>query len=152
MLEIVIDGIPLAKKRHRTCRGRTYNPQYKEATEFSARLAMAVVKAEKSDDSVKTLTNDAGQALGVELTFYMPMPLSLKRRALKCELEPLPHHTKKPDVDNLVKFVLDCGNGVLFVDDKQIVQLKACKLYDHNPRIIIRLYRIDELNQPRENN
>lgn len=34
------------------------------------------------------------------------------------------------DVDNLAKFVLDSLNGVLYVDDKQIVSLHVVKLYD----------------------
>ena len=38
-------------------------------------------------------------------------------------------HTKKPDIDNLVKFVADSFNTHFYKDDSQIVELKAEKYY-----------------------
>lgn len=35
----------------------------------------------------------------------------------------------RPDVDNIAKFYLDALNGVLFVDDAQVVKLVASKRY-----------------------
>jgi Holliday junction resolvase RusA-like endonuclease len=37
---------------------------------------------------------------------------------------------KKPDVDNLAKFVLDALTGLLYRDDEQVVKLSAIKLID----------------------
>jgi Holliday junction resolvase RusA-like endonuclease len=38
-----------------------------------------------------------------------------------------------PDLDNCVKSLMDCGNGVLWEDDAQVVKLTAQKTYlDHN--------------------
>ena len=46
----------------------------------------------------------------------------------------LPNGDRRPptrtDVDNLAKFVLDSLNGVLYDDDRQVVELKAVKRYD----------------------
>ena len=39
-------------------------------------------------------------------------------------------HTAKPDVANLIKFVLDAMNKIVYEDDKQVVKLTACKLCD----------------------
>lgn len=36
----------------------------------------------------------------------------------------------KRDVDNMAKFIQDCLTGVAFDDDKQVISLEACKLYD----------------------
>jgi Endodeoxyribonuclease RusA len=36
----------------------------------------------------------------------------------------------KSDIDNLIKFVLDSMNGILYDDDKQIISVHAIKLYD----------------------
>jgi Holliday junction resolvase RusA-like endonuclease len=36
----------------------------------------------------------------------------------------------RSDVDNLAKFVMDSLNGVLYVDDRQVVRLKAMKVLD----------------------
>jgi Endodeoxyribonuclease RusA len=38
--------------------------------------------------------------------------------------------TTASDVDNLAKFVLDSMNGVLYVDDRQVVSLHAIKVFD----------------------
>ena len=37
--------------------------------------------------------------------------------------------TKKPDIDNIVKVVLDAMNKFAFKDDTQIVKLEVEKLY-----------------------
>lgn len=38
------------------------------------------------------------------------------------------HDTHKPDIDNIVKLVLDGLNGVAFEDDAQAIEVKAAKL------------------------
>ena len=46
-------------------------------------------------------------------------------------------HTKKPDIDNLIKYVLDAlqGHNGYFVDDAQIIRIYAEKIYaDDDPR------------------
>lgn len=46
----------------------------------------------------------------------------------------------KPDVDNLVKAVLDGMNGVLYADDSQIIDLRVVKAYaDGNPKTLVTL-------------
>ncbi|WP_460268332.1 RusA family crossover junction endodeoxyribonuclease [Clostridium sp. CTA-17] len=37
--------------------------------------------------------------------------------------------TKKPDVDNIAKIILDSLNGVAYKDDSQIVDLRIIKSY-----------------------
>lgn len=58
-------------------------------------------------------------ALGV--AFLLPRPQSLPTRVL--------HHTKKPDLDKLVRAVKDALKGVLYHDDAQVVRLVATKHY-----------------------
>ena len=45
--------------------------------------------------------------------------------------------TKKPDIDNVIKSVLDGLNGVAYEDDKQVVKLTANKYYGVQPRVEI---------------
>ena len=42
--------------------------------------------------------------------------------------------TVRPDIDNLVKIILDGLNGVAFMDDKQVIELYATKWYSAEPR------------------
>ena len=39
------------------------------------------------------------------------------------------HHVKTPDLDNLVKFVLDAMNKVFYVDDSQVTEIITTKEY-----------------------
>lgn len=39
------------------------------------------------------------------------------------------HHTVKPDLDNLLKWIGDAGNNVLWYDDRQIVSITCKKIY-----------------------
>ena len=66
-------------------------------------------------------------ALRVTLTFIMPRLASGKRA--------LP--TKRPDLDNLLKGFLDSGNGILWMDDSQIVSLYVEKRYGDQPGVMV---------------
>lgn len=57
--------------------------------------------------------------LRLELRFYLPMPRKPK----------WVYPAVRPDLDNYIKSVLDGANGVLWLDDAQIVSLMAKKLY-----------------------
>lgn len=66
-------------------------------------------------------------ALDVDVTFYVPRPKSVARRA-----RAMP--TVKPDVDKLVRSLFDgITDGALWVDDARVTDLAARKRYadDH---------------------
>lgn len=63
----------------------------------------------------------------------MPIPKSLsKKKAEKLEGT---WHDKKPDLDNLVKMILDRSSGILFQDDNNIAKITATKKYSKFPKI-----------------
>lgn len=78
------------------------------------RATVALAAAEK----VKTLTD---RAVTVEIVFRMPRPKSLPKN--------VQHHTKKPDIDKLVRGIFDALTGVVFADDSQVVAHRAAKRY-----------------------
>lgn len=66
------------------------------------------------------------------LSFSLVRPKSLPRRVL--------HHLKKPDLDKLVRAVKDALKGVMYVDDSQVVDLHATKVYateDFPPGVLV---------------
>ena len=54
----------------------------------------------------------------VELAFLMPRPKSARPGAAA---------TKRPDLDKLVRAVLDALTGIAFVDDSQVIRIDATK-------------------------
>lgn len=55
--------------------------------------------------------------------FVMPRPKSLPKR------KPTPPHTKRPDVDKLLRAVGDALSGVVWCDDSQLVEAHGTKRY-----------------------
>jgi Holliday junction resolvase RusA-like endonuclease len=121
MLELTIPGKPIAKKRPRFFRRGnfvgTYNDQQTEEGRWQL-MAQSQIK-----ETVPT-----GTPIALVCMFYMPIPKSTPKKNRTTD------HTKKPDLDNLVKYVKDCLNGVLWHDDSQVSHLTATKRYSENPR------------------
>ena len=71
---------------------------------------------------------DAAIWVDLEFTIQRPKSVSAKKR---------PYPTVRVDNDNLAKGVLDSANGILWDDDKQIVDLTVRKRYGDRPSIKI---------------
>lgn len=71
----------------------------------------------------------------LEIVYEMPMPSSLSK-AKRLELNLTPHN-KKPDLDNLTKFILDALKGVIWDDDRLISIIKCKKIYSLDPKTIL---------------
>lgn len=78
---------------------------------------------------------DQKQPLKVSMIFCMPIPKSYTKKRRKWIIDGYEQYTKKPDIDNLAKAVLDALNGVAWSDDSQIVQLNLRKEYTESPHI-----------------
>ena len=130
-MRIQIDGNPIPDARPRVTRYGTYNPRYREKKRLKTYLLSF---------GIKTLS----EPLKVSLIFFMAIPKSTSKKKRKEMLTNQITHTKKPDLDNLVKFVFDSCNGILFDDDRQIVHLEAFKCYDENPSTVIEIIPITD--------
>lgn len=77
--------------------------------------------------------------LMVSMVISLPVPKSesKKRRALMLEGRILP--TKKPDIDNVMKSVLDALNGIAYRDDSLICEATARKRYAEEPGVWVEL-------------
>ena len=123
LIDIVIPGEPVAKGRGRvTKQGRVFTPaKTRKAEETLAGRAMAQL-------ATRTDLPLAGP-LRLEATFTRCVPASWSRR--KREEQRLP--TSKPDVDNLLKLAKDALNGLVWVDDAQIVTVITRKVFGEAP-------------------
>jgi Holliday junction resolvase RusA-like endonuclease len=126
LIEFTVDIVPIAKGRPRFARrGRfvhTFTPMKTRSFEN-----ILIEKATK----FKPLTPIDGD-IRVGVIFGMPIPAS---RMPKFDLNARNPHTIKPDIDNLLKGVLDPLNGVFWNDDAQISQITASKVYSKYPSV-----------------
>lgn len=77
--------------------------------------------------------------VAITFTFFMPIPKSASRKMREqMELNAV-HHMKRPDVDNIAKFYMDCLTGVVLVDDCQVWKMDTQKRYSSNPKTVVEL-------------
>ena len=78
-------------------------------------------------------------AVRAEITAYYGIPKSAGRRAGADMMSGKLRPTKKPDLDNVAKIVLDSLNGAAYKDDAAVVELVVEKYYSETPRVEVRL-------------
>lgn len=121
LLSAAIPGEPKAKQRPVVARGRTFTPAATQEAETALRWALRSVLRNRrpTEDEV-----------GVELAFFCAT-------------------SRKPDLDNLVKLVLDAANGFVWADDAQVVNLRAALVRGAaEPRTLFRVWIVDRQETP----
>lgn len=84
----------------------------------------------------KELPFSPGTPLSLSVVFYLARPKSLPKKVAE--------HTKKPDIDNLLKTLMDGLSGYLFHSDAEVVQVIASKRYGIPARIEL---EVEEMEQ-----
>ena len=142
-----VPGKPIPQARHRTNKGRTYDPSAKAKQEFNLQSRRYAPSEPIS-----------GPVL-LYLVFYMPVPKGALKAFKKIvdlhdKTFAIPRyqcqrtfsslkgmfHTKRPDSTNLQKLVEDALNGLFWIDDSQVQIMGAPKIYSHNPRTEVEIY------------
>lgn len=77
--------------------------------------------------------------ISVDITAYYPIPKSATKAATAAMRAGQVPPSRKPDIDNVMKIVLDALNGVAYKDDSRVVRVEAQKVYSDVPRIEIRM-------------
>ena len=133
-LMFMIPGNPTALKRHRTARVgkfiKQYDPSEGDMADFLA-IAMKYKPAVPYNEPLR-----------VNIYFFFKRPKAHFRTGKDAGFlkDSAPKwHTNIPDVDNLVKFVCDSLNGIFWMGDKCICELKTSKQYSAFPRILIQI-------------
>nr|DAI20088.1 MAG TPA: Endodeoxyribonuclease RusA [Caudoviricetes sp.] len=131
-IEFTINGECVPKARPRFSKfGHVYTTPKTRAYEN-------IVKSTAIDNRVPCITT----ALRVELIIYKSIPKSFSKKKRELANEGKIYPVVKPDIDNYVKAILDGLNGVLFVDDKQIVDFRAVKRYSDSPRVEVTAWSV----------
>jgi len=134
-MELVVYGKPIAKKRPRFFRRGKYVGTYNDQEAEDGFFMIQIMKQLPKYPPDKILG-----PIYIAMEFGLPIPKSVSKKK-RAEIISKPFcHIKKPDLDNLEKFVLDCLTRVgVWKDDSLIVSACSSKFYDENPftRIII---------------
>ena len=82
--------------------------------------------------------------LRMKLRVYQQIPKSVSKKKHNEMQVGLIKPTKKPDIDNILKSVLDSLNQVAFYDDTQFVCVSVEKWYDEIPRLEVEIREVGE--------
>ncbi len=77
--------------------------------------------------------------LSVEIIAYMKIPKNTSKKKSNEMIEGNISPTKKPDIDNITKSVLDAMNKFVFKDDNQISKLAVEKRYGETEKVYIKV-------------
>jgi Holliday junction resolvase RusA-like endonuclease len=119
-----VDGNPVAKGRPRFAkRGKfvqTYTPQ--KTKDYESLVMDSASEAMGASEPLET-------PVKIFIHIRMPIPASYSKRMRQDCLDQLIRPVKKPDWDNVAKAITDALNGIVYVDDCQIVDAHVTKRY-----------------------
>jgi Holliday junction resolvase RusA-like endonuclease len=132
----VVTGKPTGKGRPRASTRGGFVRMYTDAKTLGYEAAIADEAARAMGEMEPFET-----PMQMQVSCYYPIPKSpgprrSKQDAVDGELYP----KVKPDLDNVVKAVLDAINGVVYVDDAQVINLVATKRYATDPRVEVYVF------------
>jgi Holliday junction resolvase RusA-like endonuclease len=116
--KFIIPGKPIAWQRAK--------PSYSQRMMFDSQKKLKrdwaiYLLQQYKDTPIKT-------CISLDVTFFMP-PADKMKQMKKDALCSKPHFYK-PDLSNMIKWVEDCCNGIVFDDDCLIASISAKKIYD----------------------
>jgi Holliday junction resolvase RusA-like endonuclease len=122
VIEFRADGIPVPQGSMKVINGRVLHSQgsalavWRSTIAWSAKQAGAIPIADP---------------IQMTLVFIMPRPKTVKRE----------FPSVAPDLDKLIRAALDALTGVAYLDDGQVVEIHAHKIYGSSPGLEIRLLK-----------
>ena len=126
VIHIIVAGLPKSQKRHRFGRGFTYDPSKEDKTTF-----LSLIREQAPEHPILG-------PIALNVIFSMPRPkkhFKTGKHFNSLKTDAPYYHTYRPDIDNLLKFVMDAlGREIFFKDDSQVSQINCMKVYGDYPR------------------
>ena len=124
IVNFMVEGTPVPKGRPRFARrGKfvsTYSP--KTTVDYETKVSEAARLAMGSSNPLQT-------PVGAYIYITLPIPTSYSKKRIQACLSGEERPTKKSDIDNFCKAIFDGMNGIVFLDDSQVVSLHSTKVY-----------------------
>ena len=119
-----LDADPVGKQRARYARRgnfvQTYTPD--KTRNYEALLKEAAIEAMGSSEPLET-------PVSLYLYIRVPIPKSFSKKKVQDCLNGSEQPMKKPDSSNVLKSVEDAMNGVVYMDDCQIINHHMTRVY-----------------------
>jgi len=140
-----ISGEPKAQKRHRH---RTIQPKDKRRKSF----VQTYDPCSKEKEAFRTLAArfapDRPLECPIRVAIHCFMPhakthIGTGKNAGKIKPSAPSLHIKKPDVDNLAKFVMDALTGLFWKDDSVIYSMHVVKSYSTDPMTVVAIDKVE---------
>jgi len=119
-----VNGIPIPQGSMKVINGRVLHSQGSALAGWRSLIGWEARLAGATPHSLPTK---------ITITFFMPRPKTVKRA----------WPSVAPDLDKLIRAVLDGLTGVAYEDDGQVVQIEAQKLYGASVGAEIRLETLE---------
>ena len=138
LIEITIDGKPVAKGRPRFARRGAFVSTYTPAK--TADYEAIIAAAGRASMIGQKLTESALVAF---FDIFIPYPKAFTKKQRSEAGNGILRPVKKPDWDNFGKIISDALNGIVYKDDSQIVEGTVRKFYSDHPCVKITIKTVD---------
>lgn len=128
-VEFIVPGAAVPKGRPRSTKnGHFYTP--KKTVDYETKIA---------DLATESMTGCEAfvDAVSVDIEVSVAIPKSFNKDNRNLALNRVLFPIRGADIDNITKSVLDGMNGIVFVDDSQVVKIVAKKIYAEEPRVSV---------------
>lgn len=131
-IALLIPGPPVAKGRGRltTINGQPRQFTPAKTVAYESKVAHAGQQAMAGEPLF-----DGPVAIEIEARFQIAASWSKKKQA--SAREGVLRHTSRPDGDNVLKAIGDGLNGVVYIDDSQIAEVRLSKRYADTPGVAV---------------
>ena len=134
-VKFIIPGEPKGKGRPRFSTSGKYPRAYTPKETANYENLVKVIYLEDGNPKFEG-------AIKARITAYFQPPASASKKKRAAMLIGAEQHTKRPDLDNVIKSVLDGLLGVAYDDDKQVVEIEASKKYGTQAQVVVELTEI----------
>ena len=136
MIKFTVQGQPKGKGRPRFSKRGNYVHAYtpEDTTAYENQVAFAYISSSK--------TKFTGN-VEMEIRAYYKIVKSTNKTDKELMLKHIIRPTKKPDLDNVIKIILDGLNGYAYNDDAQVCKVTAEKWYSDEPRVEVTIRGVE---------
>ena len=130
MVTYIVYGEPVGKGRPRFARRGNFTSTYTplKTKTYEDEIRMMAKAAMGASEPLET-------PVTVAIYIRVGIPASYSKQKRKDASSGILKPMKKPDLDNVAKCHLDAIQGIIVVDDKQVINLHVTKVYAETPAV-----------------